>query len=307
MQLRRLAAVGVAATAGLVLTGLVPVSAGDEGGNGVVPPEGDGQELEAGAGRPGTKKTVDINGKFTPSGGGAPLTCIDGTEPVYEYYGQMGWHDDFIPEPQGKPADQPEAQWWLFHCPTLQGLGADPSYTPLGWNVGGPPDPPPTAQDLVLPAWAYVKGLLENPAITLSPPMATRSIIELPTFVAIGNPQPSTTYTASEDGVEVWIAVIPTVTLNAGEPGAEAVLCDDDGTTFVRGAGTPEAQAAGGCAHTYVHVSRPTWGGNVTITWNVTWGSNQAGQNGDFNDDVVPSVTPFDRIVDEVHGMVTDG
>jgi hypothetical protein len=306
MQLCRLVAVGMAATAGLALTTVVPVSAGGGGGNDVNPAEG-GQEVGAGAGRPGTKETVDINGKFTPSSGGSRLTCIDGTDPVYEYYGQEGWHEAFIPEPQGKPADEPEAQWWLYHCPTLQGLGADPTYTPLGWNVGGPPPPQPTAQDIVLPAWAYVKGLLENPDITMSPPMATRSVIKIPTFVAIGNPQPSTTYTASEGGVAVWIAVIPTVTLNPGEPDAGGVPCDDDGTAFDPGGGTPEAQAQGGCTHTYVHPSQPTWGGDVTITWNVTWGSNQAGQSGDFNDDVVPSVTPFDRIVDEVHGVVTDG
>lgn len=307
MQLRRFITAGVAlalvGSTGLVLSGLTPTAAGEPPGNGVNPIEG-GQEVGVGAGHPGTERTVDVTAHSGSGSSGPNNLCIDGVAGEWQQWGSEGWHASF-PAPSRPPGVSPDATFWFLHCPQLASLEA-PGIDRAGWSVDGPPEPPPTAADLVLPAWAYVKGLLENPEITLSPPLTTRSVINIPTFVAIGNPQPSTTYTAARDGVEVWIAVIPTVTLNPGEPDGAAVPCDDDGTAFVPDAGTPEAQAEGGCAHTYVHQSQPAWGGNVTITWNVTWGSNQAGQNGDFSDDVAPGVTPFDRIVDEVHGFVTN-
>jgi hypothetical protein len=232
---------------------------------------------------------------------------MDGVAGEWQRWGDEGWHGAFpAPErPAGTPAD---AEFWILHCPQLASYEV-PGIDRSGWSATGPPAAPITAADLVLPAWAYVQGLLVNPDITLSPPMARPSTIHIPTFVAIGNPQPSTRYTASQDGVSVWIDVVPAVALNPGEPGAPGVPCDDDGTTFVLGAGSAREQAgaAGACVWTYQHRSAPgdPWDGNVTITWNVTWGSNQAGQNGAF--DAAPNATSFARIVGELQGVITDG
>jgi hypothetical protein len=64
-----------------------------------------------------------------------------------------------------------------------------------------------------------------------------------------------------------------------------------------------QAQHAGGCVYTYQKVSRG-WHGDVTITWNVTWGSNQATAPGGALA-AVPNATPFVHIVDAVPSVVT--
>jgi hypothetical protein len=295
-------------SAGVVLTGSAPSAAGEPPHNGVNPVE-DGQEIGAGAGRPGTERTRDITGKFSRSSGPNNL-CMDGVAGEWQRWGDEPWHASF-PAPERGPGVPEDAEFWYLHCPQLASIEV-PGIERGHWSNSGAPNPPPSAAELVLPAWAYVKGLLKNPAVTLSPPEGDKSVINIPTFVTIGNPQPSTTYIAGAAGVEVWIAVVPTVALHPGEPPANGetsspdVPCDDDGTTYDPNGPAPKQQADGACAHIYEHRSSADdpWDGEVAITWNVTWGSNQAGQNGDF--DVAPSETGFQRIVEEVQTVVID-
>jgi hypothetical protein len=212
--------------------------------------------------------------------------------------------------PPGKGAN--DTKYWYMICIKQFGpLGATLEIPEQeGWGGPNPPAPPPTAADVMPPLWAHVKSLLVRPAIQVQPNQLFRPEVHIPTFVAITNPQPATRYETWFAGIHVWIDVDPAVTLNSGEPKATAASCDDDGTTFVPGAGSArhQAEAPGACAHIYEHRTgtggRPAaWGGNVTITWTVTWDSNQAGQNGALA--AAPSVTPFQRFVDESQGIVT--
>jgi hypothetical protein len=152
--------------------------------------------------------------------------------------------------------------------------------------------------------WSRVEARLVPPQIQTQPPGDLPSIVNLPTFVTIANPQPATRYIGRANGIEVWIDVWPTVTLHPGEPDAPAIACDHDGTTYDPTGAEPAVQADGACAHTYRHRSAEGWPGDVTITWHVTWDSTVVGQQGTLT--AAPSTTAFVRVVSEVSSVVTD-
>ncbi|HMG43813.1 MAG TPA: hypothetical protein VK611_20945 [Acidimicrobiales bacterium] len=226
----------------------------------------------------------------------------------WEVYNSPGVYDT-DPQPEGATT------YWVFACFLRTGfeMGVDFDWLVYeqGWGGDDPPEPGPTATDILEPLWAHVQGLLLPPVPVLAPDEGTRSTLEVPTFVAIDNPQPATEYRTTFAGITVWITVDPTVTLHPGEPDAPAVACDDDGTTYDPGGAGPRAQAEvdGACAHVYGRrtgaAGRPdAWAGDVTISWVVNWGSSEPGQEGALTAD--PSVGTFDRIVDEVQGVMTE-
>lgn len=118
---------------------------------------------------------------------------------AWQRWGDEGWHDAF--GEVGRPAGVPdEAEYWYLHCPHLFSFGMSPVTRGHWSTTGGRPTRRRSAQELVLPAWAHVRGLLQEPDLLLTPDQGAHSIIFIPTFVAIGNPQPSTTYTAAAGG-----------------------------------------------------------------------------------------------------------
>jgi hypothetical protein len=312
MTLKRTAALTAAlwaASAVLTLSWAPPVAAGDQPCNGTNP-----QTCPAGAFRPGTKVgPIDLSGPVGQSVASKPPTCHNPNTPDVEVPIQVkdwGTGPDW-PVPEGEfdpgPPPFPGAHYYVHWCP---GLNQDTNFNNwlpgTGWDNPTPEPLPPTPAQVRDAIWAEVQGLLHNPALTLDPNQAIHSVLNVPTFVAINNPQLSTLYEATVQGVYVWLAVVPTTTLHPGEPGSPTVPCDEDGSAFVEGAGTADDQAAdaNGCVYTYTQRSAG-WPGNVTITWAVSWGSNQQGQFGTLG--AAPNVGGFNRIVDEVQTVVGDG
>ena len=270
----------------------------------------------AGAGRDGRRLVAVAVAEGEVHGSGGGPECREGSTQPGQWVTYDQWLELNAPgasDPGAPPTEG--AVYWVYYCIYRggfeMGIDFDPWVEGEGW--GGPGTPPaagPTAADILAPMWVQVQGLLELPEPVLEPDEATRSKIEVPTFVAISNPQPATEYRTTFAGITVWITVDPTVTLNPGEPDAAGVTCDDDGTTYADGGARPRAQAEaeGACAHIYQHRTgfdgRPdAWAGDVTITWEVHWGSSEDPAIGDLA--AVPSVTSFDRIVDEVQNVLT--
>jgi hypothetical protein len=240
-----------------------------------------------GVGVPGHTEPIDVSGQVR-GGNYQPDPC------VYVPYGEEHVGE---PEPEGRPS--PGATPWIRYCPDYD----FEQYDTLWFEPGEGPPQPLTAAEVLAPLWAEVQGRLEVPEIELDPPAAERSIIHLPTFVAITNPQPATRYIATVGPITVWIDVWPNVALHPGEPGADPVPCDEDGSAYA--GGDPRAEAEGACAHVYEHQSTGAgWPGNVTITWQVTWDSSVPAQQGTLA--AAPSTNGFERIVDEVQSVVDD-
>ena len=260
------------------------------------------QTCGAGAGHTG--RTVDLTAEVGSHVSGGVKKCLSGNPGRWIDYGPpFPGNADFDPG----PPPQEGARYWVFLCPNhINGILNDVNWEGGGWGLTPPPQPP-TAADLLPPLWEAVQARLHVPQVSLTPDEGGRSILNVPTFVEILNPQVATTYTATAGNaagsVTVWIDVVPTTTLHPGEPDAGPVPCDDDGTAFDPGGADPDVQADGGtCIYTYTHRNRAGWGGDVTITWLVQWGSNQPGQAGVL--DAAPSVQAFDRVVDEVVTVV---
>lgn len=305
MNLQRTAALTltVALWGAATVLGVAWAPAVDAGGaacNGTNP-----QTCQAGVGIPTTKRgPIDLSGAAAGRVASKPPTCHNPNTPDVEVLVQVvdwgtgpTWPDpDFDPGPPPRPG----AHYWVHYCPGLNGPNNANNWLPgSGWDNDTPQAAPPTPEQVRDALWAEVKGTLVNPAVSLDPTEAEHLVLNVPTFVEINNPQVSTLYTATVQGVSVWIAVVPTNTLNPGETGAPAVPCDEDGTAYVPGVSSAEEQAdaANGCVYTYTRRSAG-WAGNVTITWNVRWGSSQAGGFGPI--DSVPNVGGFNRIVDEM-------
>lgn len=208
-------------------------------------------------------------------------------------------------DPVEDPPEPGVSHYYVHYC-----TGRDGPSNGLNWVPGGgwdQPDPipqPPTPEQVRDGLWNIVKALLVNPQVDLEPDQGIASILNVPTFVEIDNPQLSTLYTATVQGVSVWITTVPTNTLNPGEDGAPSVPCDEDGTAYTGGDPDAQAEAANGCVYTYTQ-HNPGWNGNVTISWNVRWGSNQAG-SGPGTLDAADNVGGFVRIVDEVQTAVNE-
>jgi hypothetical protein len=248
-------------------------------------------------------RVVDLSGEVAPHVSSAPKVCLSGIRGEWIDYGPpFPGQDDFDPG----PPPQEGARYWVFVCPNhLNGVNNPVNWEGAGWGLT-PPETPPTPADVLPALWEAVQARLQNPQVTLTPDEADRAVLNVPTFVEIENPQYATRYTATAangaGSVTVWIDVDPDTTLHPGETGASAVPCDEDGSTFVAGGGSPDAQAEGACAWTYVHRNANGWDGDVTITWTVTWGATVAGQGGGL--DAAPTASPFDRVVNEVFTVV---
>ena len=287
MRIRKFVALGtatlLAAGSGLVVFSASPAVAGGGDCN-----EVNGAQCPGvGVGAPGRTVPVDVSGQVR-GGNYTPDPC------VYVPYGEEHVNE---PEPEGRPSEG--ATPWIRYCPDYD----FEQYDTLWFEPGEGPPEPLTAAEVLAPLWAYVQGELKIPQIELDPPVGVRSVIYLPTFVAITNPQPAARYTATVDPITVWIDVEPNVALNPGEPGAASVPCDEDGSAYT--GGDPRAEAEGACAHIYQHQSTGEgWAGNVTITWQLTWDSNVPAQQGALA--AAPSTNGFQRIVDEVQNMVVD-
>jgi hypothetical protein len=288
MRIRRFVALGtatlLAAGSGLVVFDASPVVAGDASCN-----ETNGAQCPSvGVGVPGRTVPIDVRGQVR-GGNYVPDPC------VYVLWAEENPNNPGDPVYPPRPSEAAVA--WIRYCPDYD----FEQYDTLWFEPGEGPPEPLTAAEVLAPLWAEVQGRLELPQIELDPPASARSIIHLPTFVAITNPQPATRYTATVDPITVWIDVFPNVALNPGEPGAAAVPCDEDGSDFV--GGDPRAEAEGACAHIYEQQSTGAgWPGNVTITWQVTWDSNVPTQEGTLA--AAPSTNGFQRIVDEVQTVV---
>lgn len=261
---------------------------------------------EAEDGRPGSNTggrvvPLDID---IPSGG--PKICHNGLIGSW-----MEAPAGYIPE---RPADVPaDATFWLYLCGRVDGQpwpSPSAAIDDMAWSSDGPPPTEPSPEQVADALWASVQGELVLPTVAVDPPSGGGSVLKNHTFVAITNPQPATTYVARAGDLEVWIDVIPLVTFHPGEPGADAVACDDDGTAYVRNGPEPDAQAGPGtCTHLYTQRTGfggdPTsWTADVTITWNVTWDSTEANSGGTLA--AAPSVTTFPRIVEEMQGVVVN-
>jgi hypothetical protein len=252
---------------------------------------------------------------------GASLDIADSGPPICSNGLPGEWHrwEDRIPGIEPPPPSDgstppPGSVAWVLICPRADGQPW-PSWTSAiggsGWSdPSGPPATPPSATQIAVALWAQVQGLLVPPQISLEPAEAGDSVIHVPTFVSITNPQPPTRYITEVAGLTVWIDVLPHPTLNPGEPGAPAVSCDHDGTVYDPGAPADEQAAAdGACAHAYERRTgvegRPAaWTGNVTIDWDVSWDSNVAGEDGTLT--AAPSVTAFERVVHELNTFVVE-
>jgi hypothetical protein len=260
-----------------------------------------GQTCDAGAGHPGRR--IDLSSEAGGHVSGPARKCLSGAAGTWVDYGPpFPGNDDFDPG----PPPQPGVRYWVFVCPNhLNGVNNGLNWEGAGWGVT-PPEQPPTPADVLPALWEAVQARLQNPQVSLNPDEANRGVINTPTFVEIENPQVATSYTAtaanSAGAVVVGIDVWPATTLHPGEPGSGSVPCDEDGSAFDPGGASPEAQSEGACAWTYVHRSATGWGGDVTITWEVRWWSNVAGQAGALDAD--PNAQPFDRVVNEVFTVV---
>lgn len=303
MNLKRVAALTVALL-GATTAVVSPVGAGEgPGGNPTDP-----QTVEAGDGIPGTKAgPKDYSAQVGAAIDTGPPMCRQRNTGVMVPIQRkdIGTGPDFpVQDWDPGPPPEPGLHYIVFYCPALNQWSDPANWLPgSDWDADDPEPPPPTPEQVRDGLWAIARGFLYAPDVDLSAE-GTANILNTPTFFEITNPQVSTLYTATVQGVYVWIAVVPSHALHPGEDGALPVACDEDGTAFDPDGDEPDeqAEAANGCVYTY---SQPSagWNGDVTITWDVTWGSNQAGGGGTIA--AAPSVGGFTRIVDEMETMVT--
>ena len=177
----------------------------------------------------------------------------------------------------------------------------------------GPPGaaaPPPTPAEVAADVWVRVKATLLDPQVVSSPPGGTPAFIYVPTFVAVANWQGVITEPGCQQGVCVTLTATPALTFQPREPDAAAVACAGAGSVYDP-ALDPDVQASqpGACAHTFTHRTRgdgATWGGVVSIAWDVTW-VEPDGTPGVLGQPAVTLTADLPRQVDEVHGVVVDG
>ena len=137
----------------------------------------------------------------------------------------------------------------------------------------------------------------------ISPPPTAAAVIDIPTFVAVGNwpgvigPLPS-----CDGPVCIELTAVPRLVFTPGD-GTDPMTCAGAGTVFDPSPAAPEpdVQAEGACAHVYDErtAGRP-WPGSLAIHWEVIWTSLTPDDDGVI--DVIPQGVPVPRLVDEVHG-----
>jgi hypothetical protein len=156
-----------------------------------------------------------------------------------------------------------------------------------------------------------LEGSLPAPEVGADPAPGVASIVNSPVFVAVSN------WTGVvEAGPEcdpsgvvcVWVRAEPVMTWSPGEPGAGTLACAEAGSRYDPTGPTPEQQAQGACAYTYLRRTgaegRPeAWSGEVTVTWALTWRAS-TGQAGGLPSVSKTAVVP--RPVAEVQAIVTE-
>jgi hypothetical protein len=164
-------------------------------------------------------------------------------------------------------------------------------------------DPAEVAEDLL----ADVIANLPAPVPVISPPPTGAAVIDVPTFVSVGNwpgvigPLPS-----CDGPVCIELTAVPRLVFTPGD-GTDPVTCAGAGTLFDPSPDAPEpdVQAEGACAHTYDRrTAGQPWPGTLAIHWEVIWTSLTPDDDGVI--DVIPQGVPVPRQVDEVQGIVID-
>jgi hypothetical protein len=244
-----------------------------------------------------TKTIVDDMGRVKvictrwSRGGAAPTAPPDGGDPGTG--GEGGGGDDGCPPPEELPDD--------MACDVITVPGDD-----------GPP-PPPTPAEVGRMRRVELVALLHRPEPVTDPPVGTPSVLDVPTFVAVGNWQGRVEHRGCDDTGQVCVGLVaePQLSFEPGEPGADTVECAGGGTQFDPGGGSPRAQAdaPGACAHTYARrtggAGRPaTWPGQVHVTWDLSWTS-AGGGGGSLGQLTLSNDVP--RAVEEVQSVGRGG
>ena len=189
----------------------------------------------------------------------------------------------------------------------------DPEARPDGLDMefvpapSSPPPPAEVAEDL----WARVEATLPGPELVVSPPPGRAALVDHPTFLAVGNWTIVDEEACDEvvGRVCVTLSARPRLSFDPGD-GSDPIACAGAGTVFDP-TRDPDAQAdaPGACAHRYSRrtgvAGRPdAWTATATVTWEVTWSSQNPDASGSFDD--LSLSTTIDRRVDELQGLVVD-
>jgi hypothetical protein len=175
---------------------------------------------------------------------------------------------------------------------------------------------PPTPEEVADDLWAEVSAQLQDPAVEAWPAEGTFVTRTVPTFVYVTNWQGTITESDCDAGVCVELTAEPSLTYDPREEDSQPVACEDGGTRYVSGQGTPREQAnhSGSCTYPYAHRTINTDGGRVpgrpaawtavvAIDWEVTWEGE--GEEGEI--EVDPLTTDLERIVGEVNTVIVSG
>lgn len=208
-------------------------------------------------------------------------------------------------------ADAPDdATWQVNTCDTARlGLGTDFHFRWFPPGVPVPPSGPPPTSALAQLLLLEVTAQMEAPQVASDPPLDAPSIVNTPVFVEVTNWQPEINPSRCYGGTCISMTATPTLAYDPGD-GSGPITCTPPGSRYDPAGPSLDQQAEGACAHTYTRRtgvdSRPTaWPAQVTITWNVSWTSNDPAQPGDTFAPVVLS-TPVPRPVHEVQAVVVD-
>jgi hypothetical protein len=228
------------------------------------------------------------------------------------------------------PVEADYPYWYFLDCGTNWGNAQFDEweefgyYTPHAAIVFGfavpmdlfpAPTSPPSPVEVAEELWAEVEVTLPAPELVVSPPPGRAAIVDQPTFLAVGNwtaippERPETRCDDVRGIVCVSLTAVPRLTFDPGD-GSDPIECAGSGTVFDPNR-DPDAQAdaPGACAHRYTRrtgaAGRPdAWTATATVTWEVTWTSENPPGSGTFPD--LSLSTTLDRPVDELQGIVVD-
>ncbi len=281
-----------------------PPAAGQARGGCEEQPDRSGK-CEVGAGE-------DEDGSGPGPGGGASWMCR-WRGPLDAEVGRRVWPD--APEWAG---------YWVFHdCGYGGGNDVFDPWEQVGYMTGSwltdmevvpGPLPPPSPHELAESYWAEVQATLPAPELVVSPPVGRAAIVDHPTFLAVSNwsdvdPAEHTRCDDVRNITCVSLSAQPRLSFDPGD-GSDPIACAGAGTVFDP-TRDPDAQAdaPGACAHRYSRrtgvAGRPdAWTATATVTWEVTWSSQNPDASGSFDD--LSLSTTIDRRVDELQGLVVD-
>jgi len=136
----------------------------------------------------------------------------------------------------------------------------------LRWIGAGNP-PPPTPADLAQMAWDNLK--VPAPEVHTSPPAGQDAVVNLPTWLWVGQGGAVPPASANAGPVTVTVTVNPAkVVWDMGD--GTTVTCTGLGTPYLPGVSDPKA-ASPDCGHTYARSSAATPDQRFRITATVTW------------------------------------